>query len=389
MKKEISFQKINDEILEKVTKTFSSKEFKDFIDKTKAATDAGTFEVVISTADQDRQGEVIDQSGWDFTNYKNNPIVLWGHNYFDLPIGITDDIYTNDKGQTVAKGRFAPEDANPFAQQVRKLYDAKIVRTTSVGFIAREMEGNVITKAELLEFSFVPVPANPMALSLAKEFNLDAGELMTKGLFIKAEAEEESKAEAQEGDVCTLDDGTEGTMLLDASGALVCTVKSIAEEEKADTPADDENADTELVQKVGAELAAIQSETDSSIIEHSKTIIDLINAEESVDESEEAKAERAEKTERVRQTMSRTKIKIAINGMKATVAALEEILKGIEGKEDPDGDSLNKRSNTAGLVEIVDALKTFNANRQVLRMVNNITSDALKKINDKTARDRK
>ena len=389
MKTEISFQKINDEILEKVTKTFSSKEFKDFIDKTKAATDAGTFEVVISTADQDRQGEVIDQSGWDFTNYKNNPIVLWGHNYFDLPIGITDDIYTNDKGQTVAKGRFAPEDANPFAQQVRKLYDAKIVRTTSVGFIAREMEGNVITKAELLEFSFVPVPANPMALSLAKEFNLDAGELMTKGLFIKAEAEEESKAEAQEGDVCTLDDGTEGTMLPDASGALVCTVKSIAEEEKADTPADDENADTELVQKVGAELAAIQSETDSSIIEHSKTIIDLINAEESADESEEAKAERAEKTERVRQTMSRTKIKIAINGMKATIAALEEILKGIEGKEDPDGDSLNKRSNTAGLVEIVDALKTFNANRQVLRMVNNITSDALKKINDKTARDRK
>lgn len=389
MKKEISFQKINDEILEKVTKTFSSKEFKDFIDKTKAATDAGVFEVVISTADQDRQGEVIDQSGWDFTNYKNNPIVLWGHNYFDLPIGITDDIYTNDKGQTVAKGRFAPEDANPFAQQVRKLYDAKIVRTTSVGFIAREMEGNVITKAELLEFSFVPVPANPMALSLAKEFNLDAGELMTKGLFVKAEAEEESKAEAQEGDVCTLDDGTEGTMLPDASGALVCTVKSIPEEEKADTPADDENADTELVQKVGAELAAMQSETDSSIIEHSKTIIDLINAEESLDESEEAKAERAEKTERVRQTMSRTKIKIAINGMKATIAALEEILKGIEGKEDPDGDSLNKRSNTAGLVEIVDALKTFNANRQVLRMVNNITSDALKKINDKNARDRK
>ncbi len=387
MKKEISFQKINDEILEKVTKTFSSKEFKDFIDKTKAATDAGMFEVVISTADQDRQGEVIDQSGWDFTNYKNNPIVLWGHNYFDLPIGITDDIYTNDKGQTVAKGRFAPEDANPFAQQVRKLYDAKIVRTTSVGFIAREMEGNVITKAELLEFSFVPVPANPMALSLAKEFNLDAGELMTKGLFVKAE--EESKAEAQEGDVCTLDDGTEGAMLPDASGALVCTVKSISEEEKADTPTDDENADTELVQKVGAELAAIQSETDSSIIEHSKTIINLINSEESADESEEAKAERTEKTERVRQTMSRTKIKIAINGMKATIAALEEILKGIEGKEYPDGDSLNKRSNTAGLVEIVDALKTFNANRQVLRMVNNITSDALKKINDKNARDRK
>ena len=372
MKKEATFQKINNEILEKVSLAFATKEFKDAIEKTKAATDSGTFEVIISTADEDRQGEVINQSGWDFTNYKNNPVVLWGHNYYDLPIGVTDEIFTNDKGQTIAKGRFAPEDANPFAQQVRKLYDAKIVKTTSVGFIAREMEGNVITKAELLEFSFVPVPANPMALSLAKELNFKTTELRTKGLFIKAEP--------QEGDPCTMDDGKEGTMLPDGSGALVCTIK----EAKADAPVDpDEEADKELVQKVGAELSAIQSETDSSIIAHSKTIIELINAEESADENE-----KAEKTERVRQLMSRTKIKITINGMKATIAALEELLEGAEGKEHLDGDALKKRSNAAGS-EVIEALKSFNANRQVLRMINNITSEALRKINDNSARDQK
>lgn len=374
MKKEATFQKINNEILEKVSLAFATKEFKDAIEKTKAATDSGTFEVIISTADEDRQGEVIDQNGWDFTNYKNNPVVLWGHNYYELPIGVTDEIFTNDKGQTIAKGRFAPEEANPFAQQVRRLYDAKIVKTTSVGFIAREMEGNVITKAELLEFSFVPVPANPMALSLAKELNLNASELMTKGLFVKAEP--------QEGDPCTTDDGTEGTMLPDGSGALVCTVKEV----KADAPGDpEEQVDQEMIQKVGAELAAIQSETDTSIIAHSKTIIEIITAEEDADENEEDKTA---KTARVRQLMSRTKIKIAINGMKATIAALEELLEGAEGKEHLDGDALKKRSNAAGS-EVIEALKSFNANRQVLRMINNITSEALRKINDNTARDTK
>jgi HK97 family phage prohead protease len=359
--------KINNEILEKAMAAIESKEIQDVIAKTKASSDSGTFEVVISTADQDRQGEIIDQNGWDFTNYKMNPIVLWAHNYCDLPIGVTDELFINDKGQTVAKGRFAPEDANPFAQQVRRLYDAKIVKTASVGFIARETDGNVITKAELLEFSFVPVPANPMALSLAKELKLDAAELMTKGIFVKAEP--------QEGDPCKLDDGTEGVMTPDKDGTLVCTVKAVK------APADpEEQADQELITKVGAELAAIQSETDTLIIAHSKEIMNLITAEEDADETEEGKSATKE---RVRTMMSRTKIKIAINGMKATIAALEEILEGSGGKENPDGDSLKQRSNTAGLTELVESLKTFNANRQVLRMVNNITSESLKKINEK------
>ena len=168
----------------------------------------------------------------------------------------------------------------------------------------------------------------------------------------------------------------------DKDGALVCTVKAV----KADSPADpEEEADQELITKVGAELAAIQSETDTLIISHSKEIMNLITAEEDADEAEEDKSA---KKERVRTTMSRTKIKIAINGMKATIAALEEILEGNGGKEHLDGDALKQRSNAAGLVEIVDALKTFNTNRQVLRMVNNITSDALKKINDKSAREK-
>ncbi len=61
----------------------------------------------------------------------------------------------------VAEGKFAPAEANPFAQQVRALYDAGIVRATSVGYIpaGARMDGMSDKGNELLEFSFVPVPA--------------------------------------------------------------------------------------------------------------------------------------------------------------------------------------------------------------------------------------
>ncbi len=164
----------------------------DFIAKTKSASeeDTGTFEVCISTNDIDRHGDVIDQNGWSFERYMKNPVVLWGHDYWSLPIGITEGIRI-EEGKTIATGKFAPESANPFAQQVRKLYDAGIVRATSVGFIATEEVGNLITKAELLEFSFVPVPANPYALDMRKalELGVDTGMLAMKGIAVKEDEE--------------------------------------------------------------------------------------------------------------------------------------------------------------------------------------------------------
>lgn len=210
-----TIKKLNIEIREKLIAALGKASLQETVAQTRAASaeDAGSFEVVISTADVDRSGEIVDQAGWDLTFYKLNPIVLWGHDYYAPPIGVCDEIGVID-GKLIAKGRFAPEAANPFAQQIRRLYDAGMMRTTSVGFIAQEMEGNTITKSQLLEFSFVSVPANPMALSLRqmKELGLDSMGLTTKGIKL------DIKAEPAEGDACTLEDGTAGT--LDAS--LVC-----------------------------------------------------------------------------------------------------------------------------------------------------------------------
>lgn len=168
----------------------TSASIKNLIEKTKSAndTDSGNFKIIVSTADIDRQGESVNQNGWDLTFYKLNPIVLWAHDYASLPIGMATKIEVND-GKLIAEGKFAPAEANPFAQQVRKLYDLGMLNATSVGFIPKEYDGKkdgLITKSELLEFSFVPVPANPMALRLdeIKLNGIDTQLLKTKGLDI-------------------------------------------------------------------------------------------------------------------------------------------------------------------------------------------------------------
>ena len=136
---------------------------------TKIDKEKGTFQVLISTADVDRDGEVIDVNGWDFTNFLKNPVILWAHNYSDLPIGVAEKIAMTEQGP-VLNGRFASKEANPKAENVRLLYEEGIQKAVSVGFIPKERDPEDetrITLAELLEVSFVPVPANPNSLALA------------------------------------------------------------------------------------------------------------------------------------------------------------------------------------------------------------------------------
>lgn len=159
----------------------------------KAEKENGTFDVIISTEDVDRSGEIVRQNGWDLANYKNNPIVLWGHDYYGLPIGICTETYkTESHGVPAlgAKGIFFGADINPLAQQVRRMYDYGIKSgfnvgcTTSVGFIPKDFDPdnrNIITKSELLEFSFVPVPAN-QGVGPAEGRKLTFAEARTLGL---------------------------------------------------------------------------------------------------------------------------------------------------------------------------------------------------------------
>jgi HK97 family phage prohead protease len=188
-------EKFTTEAGNKLRSIFDGAEFKSLVESTQKSTDSdtGTFEVIITTENLDRYQEVISIDGWELDHYLNNPVVLWGHDHSKL-IGVCTTLAKRD-GKLVAKGKFAPTEEG---QEKRKLYEQGFLKATSVGFIEKEREGNLITKAELLEFSFVSVPANPYALSLAIKTERSIDELVTKGIFTIKEVEEEAEPIVEE-----------------------------------------------------------------------------------------------------------------------------------------------------------------------------------------------
>jgi hypothetical protein len=60
-------KKFSAAVLEAFKKAVASQSAADLITKTQAAETAGTFKVVISTSDENRQGDTADQTKWKLT----------------------------------------------------------------------------------------------------------------------------------------------------------------------------------------------------------------------------------------------------------------------------------------------------------------------------------
>lgn len=177
------------ELTEQLAKELSSKIAKFDI---KELWENGSFKVVASDETVDRAGEVIKVSWWELDNFMKNPVIIANHMYkVENIIWKATNVYTEDY-KLVVEWVFATTD---LAQDVRKLYDGWFIKTVSVWFIPLERDQsqpNIITRAELLEVSFVPVPCNPNALSLGKEV---VDDLIAKGLLIKEEVNEQETEE--------------------------------------------------------------------------------------------------------------------------------------------------------------------------------------------------
>lgn len=134
-----------------------------------------TARFVVSTDAVDRDNDVVDQKGWQLESYKRNPVVLWAHDYSALPVGKATEIAVSG-GRLVATAQFAE---HPFAETVFQLVKGGFLRATSVGFAPKaykindERDGVDFKEQELLEFSIVPVPANPEALIEARAAGVD------------------------------------------------------------------------------------------------------------------------------------------------------------------------------------------------------------------------
>lgn len=154
---------------------------------TKAASGAGEFEAVISTAALDRDGEILDPGWWEPLPAEI-PIHI-DHRMFDVRAVVARAVPAAEDGVLKVKGRYA---STPDAQMVRTLVAEGMVVTMSVGYHNAEYEDDDdgvphLKSAELLEASFVSVPANTEALvTMAKsapvELQANLDERVTKSL---------------------------------------------------------------------------------------------------------------------------------------------------------------------------------------------------------------
>ena len=185
------------------------KMFKVFESELKAIdVESRTITALISTATKDRMGEVLLPGGADIRQFNKNPVVLFAHNYSEPPIGRA--LWTKKtKEGILSKVEFAK---TQFAEEIFQLYKDGFMRAFSVGFIPKKWDDGEIagkdcdndkkprrtyTEWEMVEYSAVPVPANPDALALALQKGMIKSEVLKKEFNIVEEVVEEKKAEEE------------------------------------------------------------------------------------------------------------------------------------------------------------------------------------------------
>lgn len=129
----------------------------------------------------DRDGDVIKVEGWDVSRFQKNPVILFAHDQSQMPVGKATAVrkITDGDRRLEMDIEFAQTD---FAQDIKSLVEGGFLNAVSVGFKILDADmpseevrgalgmppyGFLISKAELLETSIVPVPANQDALRRA------------------------------------------------------------------------------------------------------------------------------------------------------------------------------------------------------------------------------
>ena len=139
--------------------------------ETRGQTD-GRYRIRIMTDQVARDGDIVDPMGMEVEHYLRNPVVMWAHDYVGhtsaagLPIGRTLALSRSPRGIDV-EFEFLPGDA--FAERVANAWNRGFLRTASIGWESLQTvplpgrHGVCHRRSELLEWSIVPIPADPGA----------------------------------------------------------------------------------------------------------------------------------------------------------------------------------------------------------------------------------
>lgn len=151
-------------------------------------------DAVASTETVDSYKTIV-RANWDLARFTANPVLLWAHDRFDLPVGHCENVRV--EGTTLLfTAVFDAITARD--EEVFRKYAAGTLKAFSVGFNPLEEkcnDGGIIEylRSELLEISCVPVPANMDALVKSRSFGRSCG--MKRSEHLKA-----LKADSEEGD---------------------------------------------------------------------------------------------------------------------------------------------------------------------------------------------
>ena len=150
-----------------------------------------------STNGLDRAGDIIETEAWTkggLESFKNNPIILFNHDY-NKPIGRATGLEVTDKGLDITAK------ISKAAGDITHLVKDGVLGAFSVGFRCKDSEymhetdGYKIKDAELFEVSVVSVPCNQGAtFGLAKSFDSMEEYDKYKHTFYKANPAESADA---------------------------------------------------------------------------------------------------------------------------------------------------------------------------------------------------
>ena len=127
--------------------------------------------MTISTMGADREGDRVKPEGGDFSKYLKNPILVWSHDYKEIPIGSVTQLEVVPGEGVKASWKWLKDDL--FADRIKNAWDQGVVRASSIGFIAHQTEpnetgGRDINQWEMLELSLCAIPMNPEAVRALK-----------------------------------------------------------------------------------------------------------------------------------------------------------------------------------------------------------------------------
>jgi len=138
----------------------------------------------ISDDTLDRMHDSVKVEGWEMKQYRKNPVVLFGHDSWNIAAPVVGRSLAEftEGDQLKSLMEFTPQGVLPLADALYELYRQKFMHACSVGFIPKVWQfvedddrpyGIDFLEQELLEYSLVPIPANPNALVEARSAGVD------------------------------------------------------------------------------------------------------------------------------------------------------------------------------------------------------------------------